>query len=71
MTFLGALLLCGVCDMIAASLAALVFLGALLLCGVCDILGVLFAPFAVSRSSSALWCLRPYEKDSGRALLGF
>ena len=59
--FLGALLLCGVCDSaLSAEWAAKDgLLGALLLCGVCDraASGPSFGR-VVSRSSSALWCLR-------------
>ena len=59
-SFLGALLLCGVCDtMEILVIGGVAILGALLLCGVCDP----HLPPArdrrlVSRSSSALWCLR-------------
>ena len=58
--FLGALLLCGVCDATVVALTSPQgFLGALLLCGVCDLTGQqIIAGMEVSRSSSALWCLR-------------
>ena len=56
--FLGALLLCGVGDLIEVELTfSDRFLGALLLCGVGDnALYRVVAEDMVSRSSSALWC---------------
>ena len=71
--FLGALLLCGVCDlMIKAYDQEGRFLGALLLCGVCDATESKMYDRYVSRSSSALWCLRHEVTVSRRdALWGF
>ena len=56
--FLGALLLCGVCDKRPTHEHPCSFLGALLLCGVCDANFTARTRPGVSRSSSALWCLR-------------
>ncbi len=63
--FLGALLLCGVCDGAPkCGRGTGPFLGALLLCGVCDQHPGCPKGHPVSRSSSALWCLRLLRRTS-------